>query len=234
MNRVAVGSILVICCISPVAATPLAGWKLSPYIGVDAQVRRMDFKGGYGNNLLRHHSPQGNAYAGLKLNEWLGLEVGFESTITRSRLSTLTNGDLAAGTPIEALMSPSVFRSKMKIKGPHVEVVGFYSFYEGSPCQLLASVGASFLKGTIERQTLSSFNIPRSTVRTLSARKRILRLGAGLQYMLGKHLGARVTVGWENTSKMVIYSNDQRPCRFLPEIKPKNTAVGGLGLLWAF
>ena len=53
-----------------------------PYVGFDAQVRRMSFKGGFGNNLLQHHSPQGNLYAGVKFNEYVGVEAGYETTTT--------------------------------------------------------------------------------------------------------------------------------------------------------
>jgi len=130
---------------STVFANDFEGWRFSPYIGADAQVRRMDFKGGYGDNLLRHNSPQGNGYIGLKLNDYLALEAGYESTVTRNRLTTLTTGDVAAGTSVISAVSPVIFRSKFKMKGPHVDIVGFYSFYEGCPTQLFGSLGVSFL-----------------------------------------------------------------------------------------
>jgi len=78
-------------------------------------------------------------------------------------------------------------------------------------------------------------NQPASTVRTLSADKRVVRLAGGLQYMFGDHLGLRGTVGWMDTNRLVISSNDNIPSSArLPEIKPKGTTFYGLGLLWAF
>ncbi len=219
---------------SPAFASDSGEQKFNLYIGADAQVRRMDFKGGYGDNLLRHNSPQGNGYVGLKFNEYLALEMGYESTVTRNRLTTLTTGDVSAGTPVLAVVSPVIFRSKIKMKGPHVDVVGFYSFYEASPAQLFGSVGVAFIKGTAQRQTVSMANQPASTVRTLSGDKRVMRLAGGLQYMLGDHLGLRGTVGWSDTNRFVISSNDNLPGLRLPEIKPKGTTFYGLGLLWAF
>jgi hypothetical protein len=192
----------------------------------------MDFKGGYGDNLLRHNSPQGNGYVGLQFNEHVALEVGYESTITKNRLTTLTTGDVASGTPVPARASPVVFISKIKMKGPHIDVVGFYPFYEGSPLQLWGSIGVAFIKGTAERQRISMANQPAFMVRTLSADKRVLRFAGGLQYMLGDHLGVRGTLGWVDTNRLVIFSNDNIPSTILPEIKAKGTTFYGLGFLW--
>lgn len=208
-------------------------WK--PYVGVDAQVRRMDFRGGFGDNLFQHHSPQGNLYAGVKFNEVWGAEFGYEVTSTRTRVATLTTGDMSAGIVIPPAGSPMVYKSKAQIRGPHVDWTGRYSFYEGSPVQLIGSIGASFFKGTFQRRTLQAGQLPSSTVRTLHQHKILLRLSGGLQYMLGEHFGMRATIAWVNTCKMVIFAKDgimtNRPP---PEIKPKNTTVYGLGVLWAF
>lgn len=205
-----------------------------PYVGLDAQVRRMDFKGGFGDNLLQHHSPQGNLYAGVKFNEYVGVEAGYETTSTRTRTSTLTTGDVAAGVPISPLVSPTIFKSKMKIKGPHLDLVGFYSFGRDIPVQLLGSVGVSFFKGTVERQTLQMGDPPvPGRIRTLSEHKAVLRLMGGLQYMWNCHLGARATLGLVKTGKLVIFSNDGA-AGTAPEIKPKDSTVYGLGMFWVF
>jgi len=207
---------------------------MRPYVGADAEVRRMDFKGGYGNNLLQHHSPQGNIYAGLKLNDIVGVELGFEATTTRTRTVTLTTGDLLSGTPVPAVMSPSVFKSKAKIKGGHADVVGYYSFYDTSPVQLIGSIGAAVLKATAERRTISTAAGPGTITRKLSQHKTVLRLGGGLQYALNENWFARLSVGWVNTSKMVVYANDGIVSRVTPEVKPKNSTVYGLGMGWIF
>ncbi len=205
-----------------------------PYVGFDAQVRRMDFKGGFGDNILQHHSPQGNIYAGVKFNEYVGVEAGYETTSTRTRTSRLTTGDVAAGATVSLLASPAVFKSKIKIKGPHLDVVGFYSFGEKIPVQLLGSVGVSFFKGTVERKTLQ-MGIPPlpGATRTLSAHRAVLRLMGGLQYMWNCNLGARATIGLVKTGKLVIFSNDG-VAGIAPEIKPKDSTVYGLGMFWVF
>ncbi len=210
-------------------------WKhYRPYIGADAQVRRMDFKGGYGDNLLQHHSPQGNVYGGVRLNDCVAIEGGYESTITRTREVTLHTGDIVSGSVVHANSSPAVFKSKMKIKGPHVDLVGFYSFREDLPVQLIGSVGVSFFKGTVQRIGVSMGNPPQAgRVRTLSKRKPIVRLMGGLEYKSDRHLGVRATVGLVKTGKLVIFSNDGL-AGVTPEIKPKDSTVYGLGVFWIF
>jgi hypothetical protein len=210
-------------------------WKdYKPYIGLDAQVRRMDFKGGFGDNLLQHHSPQGNLYGGIKLNDRIAIEGGYESTITRTRDVTLHTGDVAAGTTIATGGSPAVFKSKMKIKGPHVDLVGFYSFREDLPVQLIGSAGVSFFKGTVERKGIAMGTPPEpGRIRTLSKRTPVLRLMGGLEYKWDCHLGARATIGLVKTSKLVITSNDALSGN-TPEIKPKDSTVYGLGIFWVF
>ncbi len=236
MNKKTACGALVMALAANSAAAHIPEWfELKPYVGADAQVRRMDFKGGFGDNLFQHHSPQGNVYAGLKLNSRVGIEFGYESTTTRIRAVTLGTGDLASGAPVSASASPVVFKSKAKIKGPHADLVGFYSFYEDSPLQLMASMGASFFKGTFERRTLQANGIPKSTVRTLSRHKILLRLGGGLQYMLDEHFGLRANIGWVGTGKMVLLVKDGlMPNAPTPELKPKNSTVYGLGGLWVF
>jgi hypothetical protein len=206
--------------------------KLKPYVGADAQERKMDFKGGFGDNIFQHTAPQGNIYAGLKFKDFVALELGYEATTTRTREATLTTGDVAAGTPVPSVSSPVVFKSKAKIKGPHVDLVGFYPFYADSPFQLLGSVGVAVLKGTFERRTIQMAGAASGTRRTLSHNKSVIRLAGGLQYMLGQHFGTRMTVGWVNTSKMVIQSDDA--IAPIAIVKPKNSTTYGLGILWAF
>ncbi len=226
-----VGSTLTILASSAAVAHSGIDWKYRPYIGADAQVRRMDFKGGFGDNLMQHHSPQGNVYGGVKLTSSLGIEVGYEGATTRTRTMTLGTGDLVMGIPLAAGNAPAVYKTKAKIKGPHIDLAGFYSFYEGSP-QLIGSIGVANLKATILRRTLLVNGVQMNTMRALSERKSVLRLMGGLQIMKNEHWGFRGTVGWVNTNKLVVYTNDGRTT--YPEVKPKNSTIFGLGTFWLF
>src|ERR1043165_1911699 len=82
------------------------------YIGLDGQLRRMRFKEGFGDNLLKKSYPQGNVYAGIKLSDHTGIEFGYESTVERSCTATLESGQCAAGLAIPQQASPAVFKTK--------------------------------------------------------------------------------------------------------------------------
>lgn len=218
----------------PAAAASSSGWwNLKPYVGVDAQERRMDYKGGFGDNIFKHNSPQGNVYAGVKVHKNLSVELGYEATRTRTRNATLTTGDESLGAPVTAAVSPSTFKSKIKLKGPHVDIVGFYTLSDRHPSlQLMGSVGVSVFNSTFERRTLHMGGFSTDTTRTIKKTKAVARLGAGLQHMINKHVGARLTINWVNTGRIVAHSKDD----MTPSItaKPKNTTVYGLGILWVF
>ena len=218
-----------------------AGFTLSqcdwnPYVGADLQWRYMSFKEGFGENTLEHSAPQGNGYAGIRLSDYVALEGGFEAAKTRNRIATLSAGEVAAGTVIGALMSPTVFRSEIKMQDIHVDLLGLYPIYDFNACpiEVFGSLGAAFVKATSERQTLAVAGIPRSLTRTLIVKKTVVRITTGLQYQLGNHLGIRGTVGWLNTAPLTIYSNDGIAGTFIPEVKPLDTFFCGIGLFWAF
>jgi len=239
MNRKMLLPVLVAASIANSSATAwdAGSWCFNPYVGMDAQIRHMDFKRGWGNNLFNHNLAQGNLYVGTKFCPNVGVELGYEASITRARTVTLTTGELlSAGAPIPAILSPAVFRTRARLRGPHADLVGFYRFCDDYPLEVIGSIGVSLLKATFERRVLKLHDMPlkSSVVRTFSRHKVVLRLMGGLQYMLGDNLGARATIGWVNTHKLVIPPSDGLPNPTFAKIKPKNSTIAGLGLFWIF
>lgn len=230
-------SIMMICLFanSAMAAISEEWWgSVRPYVGFDAQFRRMNYHAGYGDNLLFRQSPQANIYVGLKFNDYVGAEIGYDATSTLTRDATLTTGQLAAGSPIEEDTSPAVFKSKSQLRGAHADLVGFYSFCENWPTQLFGSVGIGFVRGMFERRSISMNNMPSSTNRTFGKHRAALRLTGGLQYLWNCHLGMRVSIGYVNTNNLRAFQNDGVPSIPVAIIKPKDSFVYGLGLFWLF
>lgn len=215
-------------------------WQFNPYLGADAQWRRTNFKGGFGDNVFAHTFPQANAYLGFKFHKYAGLEGGYEVGRSRTRITSLSTGDISLGAAIPPAISPVVFRSRAKFRGPHIDLVGYFEPVPGCNTQLIGSVGVAFLKGTFDRRTIAIRNsvtgatITTNTLRTLSQNKTVLRLGGGLQYMLCDNWGVRGMVGWENTARMVVFAKDGMPGVVTPEVKPRNSTNYSIGLLWSY
>lgn len=209
---------------------------LFPYFGVDGRAQFVKFRNGYGNNTLKHNSTQGNIYLGLRINDYFAIESGYESTVSRSRTVTLFAGDMAAGTPMIEMVCPAVFKSKFKIEGAHLNLVGLLPIYNYccQPIELLASVGTAFLKGTSKRETISVAGMFRGVDRTMVGARTVLRATLGLQYLPGDHVGLRGTACLLDTSKLIVSANDGMPGLYHPEIKPKRIVSYGLGVFYEF
>lgn len=210
-------------------------WQFDPYVGADAQWRRTNYRAGFGNNLFAHTFPEGNVYGGFKFHEYFSLEGGYEVARSRTRMSILTTGDIAAGMPISEIFSPVIYKSKAKFQGPHFDLVGYYKPCEEYTTQLIGSVGVAILKGTFERRTIQYHdNISSSVVRTMSNNKSVLRLAGGLQYLFTECWGFRGMVGWENTAKIKAHHNDGIVGLYPPIVKPQNSTIYSVGLFWAY
>lgn len=207
-------------------------WALRPYVGIDAEIRFMHFKDDFGGNLLPHRFFQGNGYGGILLNSHIAVEIGYEGILARTKTVTLHTGDLVNGVGLSSNLSPANFKSKIKLKGPHVDIVGFYYFYDNSPLHLIGSIGAVNLKGTVFRQVTEFAGASVAINRSSSGSKTVLRLKGGLQYLYDDNWGVRATFGWVNTRKMTITANDGGRTSFY--FKPKDSTVYDLGLFWRF
>jgi hypothetical protein len=205
------------------------------YMGVDSQIRATRFKKGFGENLFHKTHPQGNIYIGFKLSDHVNLEIGHESTITRTCTSALTTGESCLGVTIPTILSPCIFKTKLKIKGPHFSLVFSYPIKDSS-IKLLGGIGISSIKGTAERKTISfsDMNIQSGTVRTMSKHKEALRFMGGVQYLTKSGLGFRGTLSFVKTRKIIIKKNDECQSIHIPMIKLKDSLVYGLGAFWVF
>lgn len=204
------------------------------YMGADAQLRTTKFNKGFGDNLFHKNYPQGNIYTGFKLSENIGLEIGYESTTERSCDSALVNGECCASRHVPSTLSPAIFKTKLRIKGPHVGLVLFYPL-DDYPVKLLGSFGISSVKGTAEIKGVSLGYPPVSgTIRTLSKHKEALRVMGGAQYLTDTGLGFRGSMSFIRTRKIVIKKSDDHPSIQIPMIKLRDSIVYGLGAFWVF
>ncbi len=217
---------------------------LTPYVGLDAQLRHMSYKSGFGGNLFNHNYPQGNVYVGLKFNNCIGIEVGFTGGPKRSRDTVLQFGDVNLGTalntPLDAIFAPIVYNTSTKVSSLHADIIGFYPL--GCDIQLYGSVGASRLRARFTRASVafsggSLLGTDSAIPEKFARSKTVLRLGIGLQQMLTCNVGIRGGINWENTSKL---NNITAPISVIPDgsfqpvIKLKDSFTYNLGVFWQF
>ena len=205
--------------------------EFNPYIGAESQLRHMSFKKDYGGNILKHNAPQYNFYIGIRPIKNFGIEAGYEATNTRTRTTELHTGDLVNGVQIPADFSPITFKSKHKVRGPHINITGFYApFNEDDTFELFGSVGISFNKHAFERENIRIKTLPISSIRIASDRKPILRFNIGFENMWTEYLGTRFSLGLQKTNQITIYANDGVKSLVIPVIQPKDSIIYGYGL----
>jgi hypothetical protein len=222
--------------------------SLISYVGIDAQIRHMDFEKNFGGNILQHRYPQANIFAGVKFNDYFGIEGGY--TFSKKQHSTRLHQptDLVFGEVLPAI-NPSLIsqvnqsRASSKISGWNANLMGYLPiFCKEDNTQLIGSIGFASLKSRVHqlRITRNVFPEPFAPLSNtftdttyLKKHKAVLRLGAGMQHMVCDNVGLRFLAAWENTSKLKAYG--QNPARVSVAIsKPQNSFHYGLGAFGTF
>lgn len=192
--------------------------SVKPYVGVDAEWRHMNFKRGYGDNVFKRNTPQGNAYVGVRLSDYFAIEAGYQAAKKKSRSCAIKQGDLLLGfDPTDTSMNlgaagfPDTLNivGTTQIKGAHLNLLGILPVWGEYRIQLIGSVGYASLKA---KQSLKVIDATGGGVPTIqfngydaySKRKNVLKLGAGLQHMLTDNWGIRAMFKWENTQRIQI------------------------------
>lgn len=208
-------------------------WEFNPYVGIYTQWKHINFKAGFGNNIFTHIYPQICGHLGVKLHENIGVELGYETGKTKTRVTALTTGDRAAGTPIPEIISPAVFRGRGKLKGANLDLVGFYAPFHQN-VEFLGFIGVSDLKAKFERHTVQVRGIPYGRSRKLKDHKAVLHLGVGVQFLFCEHFFIRANIGWKNSARMVLFAKDGIAGLYTPEVRLKNSVTYNIGLVWRY
>lgn len=199
---------------------------LCPYVGAEAQLRSMSFDRNHGANVFKKRFTQGNAFMGIRWNEYFGLELGYETSVKASRTVNLVPGQIAFGPTIEDLQTRY---STTRLYGPHANFLGYWPA-NCSNLDLIGTLGLVYLKAH-----LSSNLVVRGAAvatppqpRTFKQTKLIARIGGGVQYAFSECIKTRGMVIWENTSrfnhmsvKELVSSNGY--------VKLKNSVIFSLG-----
>lgn len=215
----------------------VVGDELVPYMGLNAQVRELGFKKGYGKENFEPKLPAGEILLGLKINPYLGFEFGYLRSFERNKRATTTYPDLLLGTTLEA-GPPSEFEradASSRIDGGSVSVAGFLPISED--IQLLGSLGIARLRVKLRYtpfdSDLGSYTSAQvqNGIRTFVACRYVPQAKLGVQYMLTQVVGLKGMLGWEGTSRFDLLANKQaKPAR----VTLKDSYNVGLGLAYYF
>ena len=201
----------------------------APYVGVDAKWNSMRFKKTAGDNLIQKNYPQGNLFGGVKFNDYFGLELGYESTTRRNKTATAAVGDNFFGDIVDPPEPVNYSKTKTKISGFHLNVVGFYPICEEYCLSLFGSLGLAQLK----LKSHLDFSVPtnpRVVGLDFSKQKLVPRATLGIQHMLCENIGVRAMFGWERTSA---FKNVKAKNSTL-FMSPKDSVSIGLGVFYNF
>lgn len=228
---------------SPVMAeiAGFSGWEYGPFIGIDVQLRHVKMPNDFGGNLFKKNYIQGNPFVGVRFNDYLGIEVGYEETVKKN--STTINGPGA--TEVGDLIPATAFHYSnnfFRMRGPNANINLYFPFCAcDGKFDVLASVGVSHLKTKLTHQitavSFMGFFRPltagemQEQKATFFKRKLIMRAMVGLQYFIRCNVGVRATYTWENTKK---FRNLRDSTIGNEEASLKNSQLYGLGLFWQF
>lgn len=212
-------------------------WGVTPFFGADAVWRHMDFWAGNGENAFKHNAPQGDVYTGFKFCDYFGVQFGYEATSRKNKTVTLNLPYIISGvmvTSARGLTRNAQIVSTHRIKGPHVDLVGYLPICDRYRLALTGSVGIAHLKLSAQyRYTafngVANFNIPPLV---FTGRKTVARLMGGISHQITDCVGVRASVTWEHTAKLRLHHVTRQ--RIVHTIRPKDSVNYGLGLYILF
>lgn len=212
-------------------ANVLNDWNfcLSPYLGIDAQLRSTGYETGFGDNLYSKSFPQCNFFAGLKFCDYLGVELGYETTKKQNRTVDLPVGSNILGREV---VFASSWSTSVQLKGWNINLIGFLPVHDSYPVSFFGTVGMALLKGNVNAIMTQAFDMPMFVSLNASQTRPVLRLTTGIQYMFLEYFGFRGSICWENTSRL---GNFKEPFATERVIAKFNNSLNyGLGLFLQF
>lgn len=229
-----------------------------PYAGIDLQQKGFTFAKNYGKEVFAPRSLQNNVYIGYRLNEYFGLEGGYQSTHNEVKTTHILAGQFVLGQWFapDGTLAPLSFylvsQTKVRMQGPHFNVAGYLPLYRDK-IELMAAVGITFLtvklmyrqlSGMNGREPLAGYGPPdvADSTNHFSCTRVIPRLSLGIQHALSESLGVRASMVYEFTSRfksMASKDPQNPPSVLLPgngdlRATLRNTITYGLGLYLKF
>jgi hypothetical protein len=204
-------------------------YNIEGYAGIEPKIRRMEFKRHFGNKVFKDPFYTSlNAFVGCKLNEYFGLEAGYESSDTKVNSSYGNNGLYLFGSRLLDSVNgldriDNFFNASSKISGSNINLMTSIPLNSAKSFQLIGSAGLAYMRS---KTTCDFFEIGEKNIvlsddtnipvqRFSHSRSRYkdrvftLRFRSGFQYVTEHNFGVRALASWENTHKIKIRGKDR-------------------------
>lgn len=204
-------------------------YDLDSYAGADTKIRRMGFKKNFGNKVFKNPLYTSlNVFAGCKVNQYFGIEAGYELSDTKINSKYVKNGSYLFGNRlidnVHGLDSVTNFSHSMsKVSGFNINLMSFLPINNQENLNLIGAVGLGHLRSKtmcdlfeIGETNIALDDVIRVPIQKFAHTKSLYKnrvititFNTGIQYLTNRNFGIRALAGWENTHKVKIQGKDR-------------------------
>jgi len=202
------------------------------YLGSHAQVRKTDFDKKFGQAIMRKSHNQFHHFIGFKISENFAIEVSREAMISKSKKTTLMEGQMFNGIPIPKNLAPSLFSTNMKLKAINLDIVLYKQLFDDIPLSFVPSIGISHITIEVTRDNLHCGNFSgKIPTRVFNKSFLSLKPSAALQYDFENGFSLRTSASFINTNgtKLTTHDSHMFKLKAKPRVNLKDSCVFGVG-----
>lgn len=209
---------------------------VSPYVGLNAQMRRLTFMKPYGDQDFARKIKQGEVIAGLKLNPYFGLEFGYLKSIRADKNRTQAFPELLFGLPTLLRAGElTVATTHTRIESANLSFVAYLPINEdfnllGSVGLARMHIGLDYIPTADEVGPYDADLIAEESL-SFAKSKYIPTAKLGAEYMITKSVGLKALVGWDGTKRFNLLKPKQVS---EARVSLKDSYNVGLGLTYYF
>lgn len=177
------------------------GYKF--YTGVDGHYRSLNMPTEFGGNVFSKHYPGMNAFFGARVNDYLGVEVGYHTTNNKNSHVVVKDHDKVLGVYVHGGAQHHLSSGSMN--GHYVILNGYYPIgkINNNPLEAILYVGLARNKIQYKNVLIMANSAPQninSSILIFNAVKPLIKAGVGFQYDYC-HCVIRFTFNYENLNR---------------------------------
>jgi hypothetical protein len=192
------------------------------YLGFDAQ--HIWVKGdSEWNNVFQSMHPGANIYLGVRLSNFIGLELGYSWTTRKTKNYGVAAGETAFGITNSAATTIS---TQVRLKNTHFDINAYFPM--GKYMEVITSLGIGASRQGMIITSSTTSNLGNALVQVRGKTTPVGRLGLGLEGMVTDTTGIRAMWRYDTLSRVKVRS---APTGVSDKVF-KNSSTILLGLIW--